>query len=105
MVWRPGVLQVQLAWRANNGSVVTLATEEQLLATSGYDRLYIESAVLLFDKSKAYGGAAACDANMLLRHWNPRAVVTEALGCTHFAAAVCDWQIWGGDSCSTAVEL
>ncbi|CAE7191991.1 pkwA, partial [Symbiodinium pilosum] len=40
-VWNVTAGEVQLAWRANNGSVVSLATTEQFLTTSGYDRLGI----------------------------------------------------------------
>ncbi|CAE7938455.1 wdr5, partial [Symbiodinium necroappetens] len=39
-IWNVTVGEVQLAWRANNGSVVSLAVD-QSLATSGYDRIGI----------------------------------------------------------------
>ncbi|CAE7627494.1 ODA11 [Symbiodinium sp. CCMP2456] len=39
-IWNVTMGEVQLAWRANNGSVVSLAVD-QSLATSGYDRIGI----------------------------------------------------------------
>eukprot|EP00439_Symbiodinium_sp_Y106_P014482 s5397_g2.t1 len=60
-IWNVTVGEVQLAWRANNGSVVSLAVD-QSLATSGYDRIGIREpwSLQLWDPGTSRLVSATC---------------------------------------------